>query len=211
MKEKINVIELKDFERKDEYAIYAKREHPFIDFVTEIDITNIVKTAKKQGNFYALMNFVVMLAINKIKNFKYRTENGKIVWCEKIVPSITDLNDKKKLMFFDVEYTENYQDFLANYLKSREKANKVKVLKSNDTPKHYWVSCLPWLNFSAMSLPYNKNGSTPQIIWGKYNKQGRKYKINLFISVLHAFVDGQHIAEFINNLSEINGNLKQYL
>ena len=204
-------IKLENFERKDSFLQFFYKKRPFVSITTELEITNLVKYSKKHKNLYALIGFVILKAVNEIKEFKYRFENEKIVMYDKITTSFTDLKKDNNVGFLNVDFAENYTNFLSNFKKAREEMLKAEGLLTYENQGQIWCSCVPWYKFSSMEVPYDDDYTIPQFVWGQYELKKRKYFINMHIFVNHAFVDGFRIGKLINLFNEIQKNINMYL
>lgn len=58
------------------------------------------------------------------------------------------------------------------------------------------------MDFTSLVVPFDKNITIPQFIWGKFFKEGEKVFTHLMIMAHHGFVDGQHIGAFVNKLEK---------
>ena len=67
----------------------------------------------------------------------------------------------------------------------------------------FFVSCLPWLHYSAISQPTPfPADSNPRITWGKYQEVAGQVQLPVTLLVHHALVDGIHLARFFENLEK---------
>ena len=70
-----------------------------------------------------------------------------------------------------------------------------------DPDELFFVSSLPWLTFSAISLPTpTPADSNPRITWGRWHRQEGRTLLPMTLLANHALVDGIHIARFYENL-----------
>ena len=61
---------------------------------------------------------------------------------------------------------------------------------------HY--STLPWIKFTSIShaRKISRMDSIPQMVFGKYFKDGATSKMPFSIEVHHALIDGYHVAKY---------------
>lgn len=201
------IKELKDFDRVELFDVYNKCDNPFLYITINIDITNVVHFTKENScSFYATMGYLVTNAINSVENFKYRFQDGKLYYCDKLKSNFTQkVGDK--INFFTLPQTDNLNEYLNNYNIVQEKLTNSKDLAKSDIDE-VWLSCFPWFKITSLLSPYNKSDTIPQIIWDKYEKKDDKYYINVMLMAHHGFVDGYHFAQFFTQLNENIKSLK---
>lgn len=200
--------EITNFDRIDLFQQYNKRDNPFLYLTTKVDITNIYKKCK---HYYGSLAYFFNVAINKIDNFKYRYEDGKIYKYDEVRPNFTEMYDGENISFFSCEMKASYEEFMNNYLKVRDKFLHNKKYQDDISNGEIWFSCFPWGNISGLITPYDKSITIPQFIWDKFSFENDHVFINLTIMVHHGFVDGHHIGLFLKYFNEINENIDEYL
>ena len=66
----------------------------------------------------------------------------------------------------------------------------------------FFVSSLPWLAFSAISLPTpTPADSNPRITFGKFTQEGDRVLLPVNLTANHALVDGLHLAAFFDGMA----------
>ena len=196
-----------EYNRKEIFEHYNKCDNPFVILTTKIEITNIVKYCKQNKNFYATMGYVITKTVNEIDNFKYRYQNNKFYYCDRIKSNYTQMYEDGNIGYFTLKDKENYKDYIKEFIETQNKFLEDKQYKTENDMDEIWLSCSPWFTFSSLIPPFNKEITIPQFIWDKYQKEEDKYYINLMILVHHGFADGSHIGKFINKLEE---NIKKF-
>lgn len=196
------IKEVKDFKRKELFDHYNDCDNPFIICTTKIDVTNIVKYCKIHRNFYATMGYIVTKTANQIEQFKYRYKGDKIYYCDIIKSNYTQIKDDETIGFFDVPYTENFEEYIENFIDIQEEFKKDNELLIENDLDEIWISCEPWFTFTSLIPPLNKKISIPQVIWDKYEENDGRYSLNLMITIHHGFADGYHVGQFFNLLKE---------
>lgn len=60
------------------------------------------------------------------------------------------------------------------------------------------------MTLPVITTPFGSDDQTYNIIpcigWGKYVKEGQKYKMSVHMKVSHAFIDGKPLADAFNNI-----------
>jgi chloramphenicol O-acetyltransferase type A len=73
----------------------------------------------------------------------------------------------------------------------------------NGTDEWIFLSCLPWINFTAMTNPHGgPDDCIPRITWGKIVERHSKWKMPVSVQAHHALIDGIHMGKFYQALSE---------
>lgn len=113
--------------------------------------------------------------------------------------------------FFDVKYTNNYNDFMNEYSDKKAKLLNGEEIEINSDQGEIWYSCIPWFNTTQILTPFNKSVTVPQIMWDKFMFESDNVYINLTIMVHHGFCDAFHLGEFIKNFEDVVKNIESYL
>ena len=202
------MIELvKKIERKELFNHYNNEDNPFLYITTKIDVTNLVKYCKIHKNFYATMGYILTKAVNNIDAFKYRVQDGKIYFCDRIKSNYTQKVDNNSIRFFDLPDIDNYYEYIEEYKKRNNKLISEKCNILTEGMDCIWLSCVPWFEFTGIITPYRKSITIPQFIWDKFSEENGKYTVHLMIMAHHGFVDGWHISKLIE---QINENIKVF-
>lgn len=202
---------VKNFERMDLYNKYNSRTNPFSFVTTKIDITKAYNYSKKHHHLHALLMYVFTKAINRADNFKYMVEDEKIIKYDILNPVYTVRLDNGNVCFIEFDMMENYEDYLDNFLKTKEifKETQDRVVLSTPNRGAVWLSCLPWFKFTEVVPPFECSLPIPQLIWDKVEIENNHAYINLMIMAHHGFVDGFHIGELIEFINEELESLKE--
>ncbi|MDE6661299.1 MAG: hypothetical protein K2J93_05710, partial [Anaeroplasmataceae bacterium] len=106
---------------------------------------------------------------------------------------------------------DHYQHFYQNCHQTIEAVkNQTKVndgYNDNENYDVYYITCLPWLSYTAMTHPIPDNMkescSVPRICFGKYTEQADgRYSLSFNLTVSHALVDGYPCSKALNQLKE---------
>lgn len=196
------IIEVKDFKRKEIFENFDKCSNPFITLTTKIDVTKVVEHCKKTKKFYATFGYIITKTVNQIDNFKYRCKDNKIYYCDEIRSNYTQrYTESDTIGFYDVPVESDLKKYIYEYKKIENEFFSGNNNLSDKKIDKIWLSCQPWFKFESFIPIFDKKCSIPQFIWDRYENVGDKYYINLMISVHHGFVDGFHIAKFIELLN----------
>lgn len=209
MKDKI--IDPKNVARYSYYQYFSSFENPCYGFDVEMDITDIYELSKyrKESIFINLL-YLITISLNRIDEMRIRVVNNKLVLHELINPSYMVMTDLGIAETCGHKMTYDYEEFYKlaeEQIEAHRHANSV-IAKFNASPSldDFYISCLPWLNFSSMihPIPTHDKGSmsVPRICWGKfYHRHGKTYMM-LNITVSHALIDGKQLSDAFNLIQD---------
>lgn len=195
-------MKVDNFNRAEIFKLFNSRMNPFSFITTKIDVTNIYELCKEKKNIYGTIGFYLTKAMNKVEEFKYIKINEEIYKYDYLSPSYVETLKDGNIGFFLVPFVDDYEEFISNYKKLKNDLLEDKYQQANEDLGEVWLSCLPWFNFSSAIPPFDKDITTPQLIWDKFSFENERVYINLMIMAHHGFVDGSHIGKLIENINE---------
>lgn len=196
-------IDLNTFDRRFAYENFLNFDNPYVTIVCEVDITNLVNYTKTHKNFYHSMCYLVMKAMNKVKNFGYRFIDGDVYLCEEFGVGPVGNTPDGNIFFYHGPYTKSFDEFLEKIEKNKQLALSGKSIQTEEAKNEIYISCFPWRKMSALSVPTTKEGQNPQVIWDKFETKDGKTTINLFVYAHHSFCDGSHFAKFFDEFENL--------
>lgn len=214
--EKINIDKLP---RKKTYEWFKSFEYSTYGITKTIDVSSLVKHAKENHeSFFIDMLYLITTSLNSVPEFRMRLVDNEPVIYEDINPAITVMTENESFENVRFENSHNFKTFYEIAKKHIEPAKKANTLSSVYNPTDCWsefyITCLPWIDFTGMTHPIPKNQSSqtvPRICWGKYYQDGDKYKMSLNITVSHIFIDGLHLSKAFNKIEESLNNIEELL
>lgn len=213
-------INVKTWERKKQYEWFQNFSNPCYALDVRMDVTKLVnfKNAKKLS-FFICMLYIVVKALNSFDEMRMRLVNDKPVIFDEIHPAYTVMTDSK--VFENVRHKnyENFEEFYSIASKVIENAKKqTKIIDDDYNPENCWdeyyITCLPWLDFTHMAhpMPDNKSSlSIPRICWSKFINNNGKYELTLNITVSHLFVDGYPLSQVFVKIQEMLDDVENIL
>lgn len=196
-------IDLDKWKRKEHFKKFADAIIPNYSMVIDLDITDFLKYIKKNGYSFTLsMAYLIAKAMNQVEEFRYRIRDNKVLLYPQIDPTIRYL-DFETGLFKDVKVP--LFNTLPAFIETAEKLidEQKESFVEDDDLGIIQFSSTPWYSFKSLTpIVGNENNGIPVIVWGKYEKEDDKIMLPLYIEVNHAFVDGFHIAQFLEILEE---------
>ena len=200
-------IDFKTWPRYQHYLFFKSYEIPRFNMTFPIDITNFYHiTKQKNHRFYFAFMHLVIQQMNRIENFRYRIEDGKVFDESIQFVSFTDLiedSDLFKMVFTKVH--DNLALFEVEAISaSKKQGSKLIRLDTELVLNTIYVTSFPWAVFNHLThaTKLGPTDSVPRVSWGKFEDINGKKNMNLSIEAHHGLVDGIHLAKLIQNLQE---------
>ncbi|WP_119679039.1 CatA-like O-acetyltransferase [Indioceanicola profundi] len=199
-------------DRQAQIALFGTYDQPAVNITAEAECIDFTAPAKAAGiPPFALLLHGIGRASMEVENFRLRLLDGKVSRVERLRLSYTVLGRGENLNFSTLDHTDDFDAYLAAYLADRELARDAVELRLTPlTDRDYlFVTCLPWLRFTAIQHPMARFGdcSIPNIAVGKFAHADGRLRFPIAVQAHHGLVDGLHIHRFIARLEEIMGEL----
>jgi chloramphenicol O-acetyltransferase type A len=216
----MKIIDVENWERKSQFLNFSKYTHPVFSVGVRLKVTNLVSYCHNNNySFFPAFLYIVSKCSNQIPEMKTRIENGKVVQHDIIHPSYVILRNDNCIATCLTEFGDDFTDFYSRTKKS------IGVIKQDERTLDFnshirtdclYISSMQWIDLSMSSNPYNfedlEQTSIPRITWGKYVEQSDgSYEMGFNVSVHHGFMDGVHVAQFINGIEKALENIESFL
>jgi chloramphenicol O-acetyltransferase type A len=202
-------IDIEKWDRKEHFNFFLNSDVPFYNTNFNVDITGLKECVRAMDvSFNTALIYVTMKAALKVKNFRYRYENGKVVEYDELCPSFTHIKQGESLFrFITLGFNDDLKEFDMMVKKAvQDSKTYFDVEELKNGTNFVFISSLPWIPFTGIdhTLSFNKYDTIPRITWGKYFESGSQLLLPYNIQVNHIFIDGLHVGLFYENLlSEI--------
>ena len=202
-------IDIDTWARKEHYRFFKDYQEPFFGVTVNVDCTKAYSHAKSNKlSFFLYYMYQSLSAANAIKEFKYRIENGKVVYYNKIHCSTTVLNAENLFAFAFMPCTNTFEEFYTQAQKEVAAIKLVKNMNVNEDSRrtdviHY--STVPWFSFTALTHERNFSiqDSIPKITFGKYFKEENKLLLPVSINGHHGLMDGYHVGQYLEIFQQL--------
>lgn len=199
-------IDMETFPRKAHFDYFCSMTNPYVGVTVQVDVSDLVSFCKREHcSFYVTMIHLAALAADGVPEFRQRIRDGGIVEYGACPTSHIELLEDGTYCYCALRHELPFKDYLAYAEKERQRCREhPSIEEEEDAESEYFISCLPWLHYTAVVQPTTQNGdSNPRITWGKYeeNERGRKL-LPVTVLVHHALVDGLQLAQFYANLEK---------
>lgn len=196
------IVDMERWPRAELYRLYTEQWSTVTYSLTKkLSVSKLVPYLKERGiKFVPALMWLVCREINRIENFKYAIQDGKLVQWDVVHPMFPNLNTDGNMTFHALRYCPDFGTFYAAYL-AEQQENKTKTcLWATQIPvNNFMVSIFPWLHFDASSMQIKnaKGYYAPFIAIGKYNEQ---MELPCMLMGNHAVSDAWHVAQFFDGL-----------
>ncbi len=199
------MIPMDDYPRREHFQYFCSLANPFLSLTIQMDVTELASACKRTGaSFYMLFMHAVAQAANQVPQLRQRIRGEGIVEYESCTTSHTELLPDETYCYCTLCHDMPLSKYLEAAEAARAAARSHATIEEDaaEAESQYFISCLPWLNFTQLSNPTGSD-SNPRFTWGKYEPDYRgRLMLPLSICVHHGLADGLHIARFCQLLEE---------
>ncbi len=217
----MKIIDLETWNRKQLYENFGSFTNPCVAVDVRLDVTKLVRLKKKTGGFFVPFLYILMRAVNETKEARLRVKGENVIELDRTDPSFTVLFEDNNFGFcysvFDYDYSVFAKNTTSAINETIENYKKGIVNQTNheDSYQKTYISCTPWYDILSVSnpIPYESKEllSIPRLNWGKYVKEGFKYKMTLSLTFSHALIDGYQIGLVIKSIEKMLKEPSKYL
>ena len=202
------IINIENLDRVDMFKKFMNYPQPIGSATATLNINKLMKFKKRGHKLNSLINYCILKACYRIKEFHYLYEKNTLYYCDKISMLGVVKGKDEKLYLSTWNYYDNYIDFENNYKDTNKKVHDTN--KSIVTSDGAMVSSSTVIQFPFDNLIINMGEDIKHsyFTWGAYKKKFIKYEQPITIRFHHAFFDGEQIGLFFKYLQEEIKNFK---
>lgn len=201
----MKVIDLETWPRRSQFAFFRGVANPHFSLTASIDATRLVEDLKPKGvSLFNAALFAIMAAANGVPELRTRFRGDRVIEHEVVHASVTVPIEDERFAFCEIEFSPDWPAFDARCRQAVADAKRQTVLEDRVAQRDDWIylSCLPWVAFTAMTNPTNgPDDCTPRIAWGKFERQDGRWRLPVGVEAHHALVDGLHVGKFYQELA----------
>lgn len=206
----MKAIDINHWDRKEIFELFSKSKNPFYMVTFRYDVTDLYQHVKKEGlSFYYAMVYAVTKAVNRVENFRYAIQDGQVVLLPERRPSFTDMKKGSNLFQIVTIPCQGTVGEFAVEARRASEAQKSFIDFEKETDAAIYLTCAPWLDITALRNEgiSDPDDSIPRIGWGKFTEEKGRKLLCISMEVNHRFVDGIHLAQFQDALTEVIGEI----
>ena len=196
------IIDLKNWNRKEHFELFRQYDEPFWGIVAEVDCTRALEQTKKQDiSFFVYYLFQSLRAVNAVENIRLRIEDDQVVLYDRIHASATIGREDETFAFSFIKFSDNLNIFNQSVLDETEKvkhSSGIRLAGNNVRKDVIHYSAIPWIYFTGLSHArnYKVNDSVPKISFGKLMDKEGHMMMPVSFHAHHALVDGTHAGKY---------------
>lgn len=200
---RIRDIDIATWPRAGQFAHFRAYGQPHFSITAPLDVTRLVHRLKPEGvSVFTACVYALTEAGNALPEFRTRFDGGRAYEHEAIGASFTVPLDKGGFAFCEVARDGDFDRFDQACSQAIAAARAQAGLTDTTRNQDAWLflSCLPWLSFSAMTHAIRgPEDCVPRIAWGRYREDpAGRLVVPVSVQVHHALVDGEHVAAFFD-------------
>lgn len=199
-----HIIDMSADPRSGQFAYFRHMADPYAAVTVSVDVTQLLHTAGKTHFFHTFL-YVVTRAANRVPQLRRRILGEQVVEYDFCPPSYTAMKPDGVYVYCTPTEMKPYREYIPYCLACQQSViERGTLTEDGDALGHLYVSCLPWLHYTALKQPLlSGDESHPTIQWGKYEADAcGRVQMPVTLAVNHALADGLHISRFFQNLEE---------
>jgi len=188
--------------RRDQFAYFQTLSNPYVGVTVQVDVTELAVWCRERGtSFFLAVLYAAVRAANGVPELRRRIRGDQVVEYDRCPSSHTVALPDGTYCYCSLEVDRPFREFLPYAAAEQARAMEHPSLEDREQERLLFVSCVPWLSYTALVQPTPVPAdSNPRITWGKYDRQGERILLPVSLLANHALVDGIHIARFYQAL-----------
>lgn len=194
-------IPLETWSRRETFALFAQFQKPQYAITSRLDVTDLLNRCTQTGaSSYLACIHAIGAALHAVPELSTRIRAGRVVQHDRITLSPTLQFPDGRLGFAYLDWQADRDAFTqsarANIAQALADGRQKDGISGSDGVA--FLSCLPWLDFTAIDNPArDASDSIPRISWGRYTPQADgRTTMAVGIQAHHGLVDGFHLGQF---------------
>ena len=195
--------------RRELFEFFSGVSNPYYMVTFRQDVTKLYHYVKQHGlSFYYTLIYCCTRAINQVAAFRYTIRGGEVYRLDERMPSFTDLKKGSEQFHIVTMPCRGSAEEFSRAARVRSENQQKFIDQALETDGLIYFSCLPWVDMTALTnerelqAPDAQDDSIPRLAWGKYNIIGDRVELGISIEVNHRLIDGLHIGQFAQALTE---------
>jgi len=199
-------IDLATWPRREHFEFFKQYDMPFFGVTAQLDCTRLYDKAKSEGfPFSAAYHFASLHAVNEVEELRCRIEDDLPVIYDAIHLSTTIVRADGTFGFSFQRYTEDFEQFVAEYVTEVKRVQVETGLKSPYSDQDIiYYTVARGIAFTAFDHPMmtKRQGSVPLMAFGEMVQDGNRRRLANSLHAHHALVDGRHAAMYYQRVQQ---------
>ena len=181
--------------------MWMSSPQPMVTLVKTIEVSRLRKMSRKTGiKFTVLLCWCICKAASSIEEMFLLPVPDHLYRFDKLAVNVIVVNSKGGITLCDVPYSEDINQFNADYLEVTRQAAKTCKSISIEDAMIIGTSALPHTELDCIVNQYSGRWNNPFLAWGRYRKGWFKTTLPISLQFHHAQMDGMQACRFLNNL-----------
>lgn len=194
-------IDPETWARAPQFRLFSTYERPHFCITARLDVTALARAAaSSQASAFRGFVWAVGCGINGVEELRTRLHESRVLAFEAISLSAVVPREGGGLGYTYMTHHADFAAFDAAAAAEIEAATRgtPRAPNTGERADVAYLSCLPWLDFTAISHTMSgRHDSIPRISWGRFTQQADgSTDVAVAIEVHHALADGEHVARF---------------
>ncbi|MDR1267528.1 MAG: chloramphenicol acetyltransferase [Holosporales bacterium] len=189
------------YARREHYEHY-REQHCTVSITVPIDVTDLCPVLKqRQLKTHPTLLWLVSSVVNALQEFRMeRDAQGRLGFYEVLHPVYTIMQEQTKTFScLWTQFSSSFKEFHRAYCADVKHYADGSLAPQKDYPPNVFpISCIPWVDFTALHLSFKEQNLLPIFTIGKIAEHSGSMVMPLAIQVHHAVCDGYHIGQFVD-------------
>ena len=206
-------LDLAAYPRRAHFDYFRQMANPYLSVTASCDITALRRLTQERGlPFFLTVLHCAINAANAVPELRQRIRGKDIVEYDRCLSSHTVALPDGTYCYCTLDCAQPLGAFLPAVQAEVARVKAAPSLDDGADPDElFFVSSLPWLTFSAISLPTpTPADSNPRITFGKFTQEGDRVLLPVNLTANHALVDGLHLAAFFDGMVQRAAHPEEY-
>lgn len=200
----MRIVDRRNDPRRAQMEYFRGFANPYASMTVNCDITHLRRVTKERGlPFFLTVLHCAVNAANAVPELRRRLQGENVVEYENCISSHTVALPNDTYCYCELDCAKPLEEFLVYAQAEVERSKNAAALDDGEDPDRlFFVTSVPWVSFSAISLPKPVPAdSNPRITFGKFFSQGDRILLPVDLTVHHALADGIHMAKFFDGFT----------
>ena len=195
-------VDPKTTNRAMSYEYYIDAPMPMVTIFKTMDVTHLVRLAKKGYSFNMLMCWCIVRAAQSVSEFYLLPVGKKLMQYDSLGVNVIVKNKRGELSTCDIPFCGELDEFARIYSELTERCRD--SCENYELPDCMIVgtSALVHYDLDGVANFYSGIFNNPFLIWSKYRRHWLKTELKLSFQFHHVQMDGEQACRFLENLQE---------
>lgn len=197
----VRQIDLSNDPRRAQFDYFHNFRDPYVSVTVPVDITRLRECGTPLFLSYL---WCAIRAANAVPELRRRIDGDRVVEYDRCLSSHTVALPNGSYCYCTLDCEKPFDEFLPYAQAETERAKRAASLEDDaDAAQLFFVTALPWLPFSSLSLPVPEPpDSNVRISFGGITEQNGRSLLPVNLTAHHALADGIHLSRFFAAMQE---------